>query len=812
VQVSFGASQKTFERLEWPQVLARLADLAKTPLGQRRFAGNERVDTPGAPALLEASLAGVRERLAETGEARVILAAGGRPPLGGVSEIGDSLARAAKDGVLAALEIRDLGATLGTLYATRRFLERRSEEAPRLAALASEIGEHRDLAEEIERCIDPSGEVSDGASATLAEARRESHRLAAEIQSRAERYLRDPDTVSKLSDSYYTVRNDRYVLPVRADARGSIRGIVHDASNSGTTLFIEPEALVDLNNRRKRAEIEIDRETHRVLRHLSRRAAAEAPAVEAGLRALTALDCAFARAHYAEELAASAPEVGSEGVVRLPQLRHPLLSADEVVPNDVMLGEGFTTLVISGPNAGGKTVTMKAVALAALFVRAGLQVPAGDGARVDLFDDVLADIGDEQNIREHLSTFSAHMANLARIVARASQRSLVVLDEIGVGTDPGEGAALAQAVLEKLADAGARTIATTHFNLLKEMADVDDRFANASVEFDPDTLEPTYRLRTGIPGVSSATAVAARVGLRGDVLERANQILEGEDRQLDRILSELAASRAALEREQQEAAHSRAETEAVRAEHRAKLEKLQERRDSLYRAMREDLDRTFRDAHAQVAGVIRDLQRGGRAQDAARARERLLALEKRTRAAEAEAGIAPGADEPADPVDWQRAHAGDPVQVGGAGRGVLEALPDRRGRVAVRVGGARLLVPRERVSAAAKSEAESPAQKRARVSVEPAPPELAGDSAAAVGAERCDLRGLRVDEAEDRLVEVLDRATRAGLSELSIVHGLGTGALRNAVRHYLKESPYVSEFAAAPSDEGGDGVTIAKLR
>jgi DNA mismatch repair protein MutS2 len=361
-------------------------------------------------------------------------------------------------------------------------------------------------------------------------------------------------------------------------------------------------------------------------------------------------------------------------------------------------------------------------------------------------------------------------------------------------------------VLEKLADAGARTIATTHFNLLKEMAEVDDRFANASVEFDPDTLEPTYRLHTGLPGVSSATAVAARVGLRGEVLERANQILEREDRQLDRILSELAASRAALDREQREAARSRAETEAVRAEHRAKLEKLQERRDSLYRAMREDLDRTFRDAHAQVAGVIRELQRGGRARDAARARERLLALEEKTRAAAVEAGIAPGADEPADPVDWQRAHAGDPVRISGAGRGVLEALPDRRGRVAVRVGSARLLVPSERVSAAAKSETGSPAQKRARVSLEPG---LAEDPAAA---ERCDLRGLRVDEAEDRLVEALDRAARAGLGGLSIVHGLGTGALRNAVRHYLKESPYVSEFAAAAPDEGGDGVTIAKLR
>jgi DNA mismatch repair protein MutS2 len=809
--MGFGTSQKTLERLEWRQVLARLADFAQTPGGRRIFAGrDENAISPGVGDPFETSAAAARERLAETGEARGLLVTDGRPPLGGVSEIGAPLARAARDGVLSPTELRDLGATLGALIATRRFLSPRAEAAPRLADLAGAIGDHADLATAIERCIDPSGEVSDAASPALADARRESRRHAAEIKSRAERYLRDPDTLSHLSDSYFTVRNDRFVLPVRSDARGSIRGIVHDASNSGTTVFIEPEALVDLNNRRKRAEIEIEQEIRRVLRQLSRRAAAEVREIEAGLLAASAIDAAFARAHYAEELGAAAPEVGREGVLRLPQLRHPLLDPDEVVPNDVMLGEGYTALVISGPNAGGKTVALKAAALAALFVRAGLHVAADAGARVDLFDEVLADIGDEQDIREHLSTFSAHMANLARIVDRASPHTLVVLDEIGVGTDPGEGAALAQAILEKLADAGARTIATTHYNLLKEMAEVDDRFANASVEFDPDTLEPTYRLRIGLPGVSSATAVAARMGLRGDVLERANQILEREDRQLDRILSELGASRAALEHEQRETARIREETESVRAEHRARLEKLQRRRDELHRSMRADLDRIFRDAHAQVAGVIRDLQRGGRAQDAAHARKRLLALAERSRAAEDAADVAVERAEPSNPVDWQRARAGDPVAVADAGRGVLDALPDHRGRVAVRVGGARLLVPRERVRAVPEGETAAAKPKPARIQVAAAaiPDTLDGGG----DAGRCDLRGLRVDEAEDRVVEALDGAAAAGRSALVIIHGLGSGALRNAVRAYLKQSPYVAEFAAAAPDEGGDGVTLAKLR
>jgi DNA mismatch repair protein MutS2 len=507
------------------------------------------------------------------------------------------LARARKGGVLSARELLDLGATLGALRHTARFLHLRRERAPRLTERALAVGDHSELESEIEGSLEPSGEVRDTASAALGESRREAQSLAAEIQTRIARYLHNPSIASHLSDSFYTVRNDRYVLPVRADARGGVRGIVHDASSSGTTLFIEPEALVELNNRLKRAEIQIERETLRVLRGLSARAAGAADAIETSLEALEAIDLAYARAHLAEEMDASAPEVGSGGILRLPQLRHPLLPRDEVVPNDVHLGDGFSVLLLSGPNAGGKTVTMTAVALAALFARAGLHVPASEGARVDLFDAIHADIGDEQDIRESLSTFSAHMANLAQCLRKASAGSLIVLDEIGEGTDPGEGAALAQAVLEALADSGARVIATTHYNLLKEMAALDPRFANASVEFDPETLAPTYRLHFGPPGSSSATAVAARMGLRGEVIARANQLLEREDRRLDRMLADLAASRAALEREQSAAARLRVETETARAEYRTKLEALQARRDQLYRSMRADLDATFRDAH-----------------------------------------------------------------------------------------------------------------------------------------------------------------------------------------------------------------------
>jgi DNA mismatch repair protein MutS2 len=395
------------------------------------------------------------------------------------------------------------------------------------------------------------------------------------------------------------------------------------------------------------------------------------------------------------------------------------------------------------------------------------------------------------------------MANLSDIVESAGERSLVALDEVGVGTDPAEGAALAQAVLEALADARARVVATTHYNLLKEMAEVDSRFANASVEFDAETLAPTYRLKLGTPGASSATAVAARMGMRRDILERANALLEREDRRLDRMLSELAASRLTLERERAEAVRLREESEAVRDQYRSKLERLQARRDKLFDKMRGELEQGFRDAHAQVAGVIRDLQRGGRAQDAAHARERLIALEEKARVAEAELrGEEEEAAEPHARVDWTRARPGDPVRVPGGGRGTLRSLPDRRGRVRVQIGNAKLELPADRISAWS---GEGTRRREPHVSVQTVPRE------AAEAATRCDLRGLRVDEALDRVVSALDDAASSGANRLVIVHGLGTGALRKAIHQHLRDSPYVARFEAADPREGGDGVTVALL-
>lgn len=803
------ASRRTLDVLEWPLVVERLRHHARTPGGRRRL------EDPAAGFAADPDEA--RARLAETGEARAVLALAA-PPFGGLTDVAAALARAERGGALGAGELLDTAASVEAITATAHFLARQGERAPRLAARGSGLGDHQPLADEIRSALDSEGQVRDAVSPVLAAARAEARRLAGEIQRRLDAALHDPEIAPHLSDRFVTVRHDRYVLPVRADARGRVRGIVHDASSSGTTLFVEPQAVVDANNQLKEAELRAEREVARVLRELADAASREAPALRASLAALEEIDLAFARGALAAEWDAVAPAIGDEGVFVLPQLRHPLLDPARAVPNDLRLGAPVRVLVLSGPNAGGKTVAMKAVALAALCARAGLQVAAAAGARVDWTERLLADIGDAQSLRESLSTFSAHLANLARIVEEADARTLVVLDEIGDGTDPGEGAALAQAVLEALAGAGARVIATTHYGLLKEMAQVDPRFENASFEFDPRTLAPTYRLRVGVAGASSATAVAARMGLRRDVLARADELLARSDRRLERTLAELNASRVALESERGEAARLRAETESERAALQDRLERLQARRDELYAVMRRDLEQSFRRAHEEVAGVIRELQRAPGAREAERARRELVAIEARAREdaparLEDGTGAARAAAAGGAPLDWRRAQPGDRVAIVGGGVGVLLALPDRHGRVAVQLGTARVLLPRERVAAppAGPSAEEARRERAERVSVEAAG-RGADDAPSRGGSDRCDVRGLRVEEALTELIRALDRAALAGRARLEVVHGIGTGALREAVRAHLAGSPYVERFDPAPPDAGGAGVTQVTLR
>jgi len=808
----FEVAESTLESLEWERVTDALRTCCRTPLGALLFSKSSK------HSLFEGSEDEARTRLAETSEARALIDQDAIPPLGGCADIASALVQAEKGGVLEAAQLIDVRRTLEAMHSTLDFIDRRRDASPNLAELASQIVEAPELEAEIGRCLDSTGEVRDAASSTLAIARRDAHRLSGDLKTRIERSLQHSDVKPHLSDQYYTVRNGRFVLPVKADAKGQVRGIVHDASRSGTTLFVEPDAMVELNNRHRQAELTVEREILRVMRDLSAAVSRDAAAIRTSLDWLARLDLAVARGLLSRDMDGIEPRVGRDGIFELPGIRHPLIPPDQCVANDLRLGQDFSVLLLSGPNAGGKTVALKSVALAALMVRAGLHVPANQGARVDLVDRVLADIGDHQDIQESLSTFSAAMANLAEILRCAGPDTLVCLDEIGVGTDPSEGAAIAQSTLEALANGGARVITTTHYNLLKEMAEVDDRFENASVEFDPQTYAPTYRVRIGAPGASSATTVAARMGIPQGVLDRASSLLDREDRRLDRMLSELAANRALLESEQAAASALRVESEQAREEYRTKLARLQDRRDKLFGDMRRELDDSFRSAHSEVARIIAELQRAPSSQRAASARDQLESLRHETKRVQTETGLQPKTipSEPqAQNVDWPRARIGDTIRAPGGGQGTLLSLPDRKGRVSIQVAGAKVSVKRDQLAASpAASSSSSSTRATARSTREeahqdrrdPLPPARIG------GIVEADLRGLRVDEALDRLDASLDLAAAEGRDEMRVIHGIGTGALRKAVREHLPRSHYVLECVDATREEGGGGATRAILR
>ncbi len=800
--MSFSVSKSTLESLEWDRLVEELRTRCHSPLGRgllTRASGS---------VLFEVDDDAVRIRMRETSEARALLDRDILLPLGGCIDLEPILARAERGFCLDGPELVDVGSTLSAMHAVRRVLDRNAEMAPALASLARRIEVQAELEKAIERSLDADGEVLDAASPTLAHARREVRRLSADLQRRIERTLQHTEVQPHLSDRFYTVRNGRFVLPVRAEARGRVRGIVHDASRSGTTIYVEPDGMIESNNLHRQAELTVERETRRVLRDLSSAVASAAGSIRESLGWLARLDLAFARGRHSRESDAVEPTIGREGIFELPGLRHPLLPSDVCVANDLRVGADFSVLLLSGPNAGGKTVALKSVALAALMVRAGMHVLAEPGARVDLVDRVLADIGDHQDIRESLSTFSAAMASLAGMLREASPHTLVCLDEIGVGTDPSEGAAIAQATLETLAEAGARVVTTTHYNLLKEMAGIDPRFENASVEFDPLTLAPTYRVRIGTPGASSAATVAARMGMPRNVLDRAAVLLDRGDRRLDRMLAELAASRATLEAERRAAEAMRAESEEIREDYRQRLARLQERRDRLFAEMRRELDDSFREAHSEVARIIAELQRKPSSKRAARAREDLEALRAETARRQAEGGLEPEPAEPEStlrPVDWPRARIGDFVRAPGGGIGTLLSLPDKKGRVRVQIAGAKLTIPQDRLTAKIGT-GDGPGEGSHPVSFEtgrplPAIPDRVG------GTAEIDLRGLRVDEALDRLDLALDLAAAEGRDEIRIIHGIGTGALRSAVREHLPRSPHVIDWVETPRDEGGAGAT-----
>lgn len=791
---------KTRSDLEWDRVLGAVASRCAGPLG-RELA----LTLPFAATREQA-----RDFLAQSAEAVRILEQGRSLPVGEVDDVREAIERARVGGVLSPVELRGIGRLLGAARGLRRFLASRRADAPALFAACSTDPTLDDLADEIAGSFEPDGTLADRASPRLRELRSEWHAARQRMLSRMEDLMSRYEGV--LQDRFVTEREGRWVLPVRSDSHERFPGIVHSTSASGATLFVEPRAVVGMGNRLKVLQADVTREEEAVYARLTTLVSDALPSVEAAARALALADVRSAIATLARDLALRFPEVVDEPKIEMRLARHVLLAMDlpAVVPSDLSLRAG-QAMVVSGPNAGGKTVALKTMGLAALMVRAGMPVACGDGSTVGLFDVVLTDVGDDQSLQKNLSTFSAHISNIVEILQETTRGALVLLDELAGGTDPREGEALAAGVLDSLCARGGAVAATTHYEGLKALALGDDRFVNASVGFDLATMTPTFRLALGVPGSSSALAVARRYGMPSTVIERAERFLTREDQNFEALVARLHQERAALElaraaAEQREdeasAARARLEVETENARNREKRMLGDEARELMerLRRAREDL----RDAQAKLRGKKAEPEA---LREAERAIDRVAgevamggALERL---------VSPPVEGPSTPVRPSELRKGTRVWVPRL-RAEAEVVDVSGDQVRVAAGPLKLSVAVSELRAVTPPEP-APSRPASRGSSVPRTAAAADAAPLQTRDNTCDVRGLRVEDAVGMAMTFLDRAVGERHGAVFLLHGHGSGALRQAIREELGRSPYVAKFRPGEADQGGDGVTVVWL-
>lgn len=747
-----------------------------------------------APA---ASLAEAERLLQLTEEADGVYRRTGRTPIDAFPDIRPMLARVHAAHALTAAELLDAAQCLRAARAARETLLG-GEASGLLAAMAGRLSSHRAIEEEIGRCILAEDEIADSASPELMRLRRQMRLTNERMREKLNAMIKSPVYQKYLQEPIITVRNGRLALPVKAEHRAQVSGLVHDQSGSGATLFIEPAAAVELGNELRRLQAEERVEIGRILAGLTALLDPVADELYASLNVLGALDVIFAKAVLARDMRAVRPKLNAEMRIRILAGRHPLLPRDTVVPVDVWLGQEFRTLIITGPNTGGKTVTLKTVGLFTLMAMSGLFVPADARTELAVCGEVFADIGDEQSIEQSLSTFSSHMTNTVAILREAGPGCLVLLDELGAGTDPVEGAALAQAILEALYASGALTMATTHYSEIKAFALTRPGMQNASMEFDVDRLLPTYRLFIGIPGKSNAFEISERLGLAPAVIERARQFLQKRDVAFEDVLSGAEAAR-------REAETAAAEAEADRRAAREAREQLERQRDELAaeraqlrQKAREEARRIVQQTRQEMEDVVAKLRAAGegaaleravqQARDAVRAAQERVQEQAQSAG---DGGAPPSAVKP-----------GDAVRVLSVGReATVLKPPDARGEVLVQAGAMRMSVKLADLrSVQKKPERPRPAAVR-RTLAEPERSFLS-----------LDLRGRMVDEATVEIDRFIDDAELAGVKEITLIHGKGTGALRAGVQAYLRTHPQVKSFRIGAYGEGDAGVTVVTLR
>ncbi len=752
----------------------------------------------------------IRDRLETTREARALLEERPGTSVGGAHDVRPLTIDAGRGKLLQPSDLLDIRDTLSAGRTLQRTLSRLEREFPHLAQIAGRIRPCQDVIEEVSRCIDQRGEVLDDASPELARLRRDVVIAHERIQSKLESIISASRNSAYLQEAMITRREGRYVIPLKAQYKDKIPGVVHDRSSSGVTLFIEPLSVVDLNNAWRELQLAEKEEVRRILAALSQLVGERKEAIGITVEALADLDLAFAKARHAEEIDATQAEIvpfadaaddhpGS--TVRLLGARHPLLDPAQVVPIDVELDDKTFVLVITGPNTGGKTVTLKTVGLLTLMTQAGLHIPAEEGSALSAFEGVYADIGDEQSIEQSLSTFSAHMTNIVSFLDQADSHSLVLLDELGAGTDPAEGAALARALLEHFRRRGATTFVATHYPELKSYAQLTSGVRNASVEFDTETLSPTYKLTIGLPGRSNALTIARRLNLPEEIVDEARQMVSAEDLRTQDMLDDIHRLRVKMAQEREDAHTGRLEARRAAEELRQRLASIEdERREILEEARRE-----AKETLETIQSEVRQLRRRLRA--AAAPVEDLDEVEKKMASLKAQLprekppapSPPPEVREHLDEMFQRPIRAGDTVWVRPL-NSVGEVLKVDDGEAQVQVG---------RVRTEVSLSALEPRKD------EPAEPVPAGSQVTTAAAPspggRIDLRGQTVDEGLAQLGSYLDQAMRAGVPQARIIHGKGTGALRRAVRDYLADHPLVSGYEEADYREGGDGVTVVDI-
>ena len=781
-------NERNLRVLEFPKIRARMAALATTEMG--RACALELM--PSSDPFL------VRRMQQQTEEASTVLAYNGSNPMAAFTDVRPFLKLAQIGSTLSAKAILQIADAMKASRLVRSALVTDREDTPLLTELGSRLYANRRLEEDIFDAILSEDEISDHASSELNDIRRHIRVLNDRIRDKLNAIVRSPSTVKYLMDAIITMRNGRYVVPVKAECRANVPGIVHDQSGTGSTLFIEPMSVVEAGNELKQWAVKEKNEIERILAAFSAQIGPDAELIGDSLENLAEIDMIFARAALGRSMNAVPPKLNEEGRVNLIRARHPLIDPDKVVPSNLWLGEDFTTLVITGPNTGGKTVTLKTVGLLSLMAQAGMQIPAAYGSELAIFDEIFADIGDEQSIEQSLSTFSSHMTNIVDILERVTENSLVLFDELGAGTDPTEGAALAMAILNRLLERKVRTMATTHYSELKVFALSTPGVENASVEFNVETLRPTYRLSIGVPGKSNAFEISRKLGLPEEIIDSAKEKLSGDQVRFEDVIANAEYHRQIAEKERKLAEEAHLETQRLRDEAEKLRSDLAAHRERDLRKAKDEARRILQRAQRESEQLIADLKKksSGELKE-----HELHAMRAKLQSAidETSEKIAAPAGVGEVPTSVQ---VGDTVELTNLGaKAVILTLPDSRGECTVQAGALKLKAKLKDMRTAQPDKPKKQVKSASRLHVAARPVET-----------ECDVRGCNLEEALMAVDLFLDGAVLNRLRTVSIIHGKGTGILRAGIHKHLKTHSAVKEFRLGRYGEGEDGVTIVTLK